>query len=238
MNRPRIVLVHGAFADASSWSGVVRNLQDAGLDVTAPPNPLRGLAGDSAYLAGYLRQIDGPVVLVGHSYGGEVITAAAAEGLDHVKALVYVAAIAPEAGESASDLLGRFPGSELGEVLVPVPYVAESGGEGTDLYIRPDAFHRVFAADVDAETAAVLAAVQRPVEAASLSDAGTGAAWRDIPSWYLVATQDRTIPVEAQRFQAERAGAVTVEVAASHAVAVSRPDAVADIVLAAVKAVV
>ncbi|WP_405497660.1 alpha/beta fold hydrolase [Streptomyces sp. NBC_00096] len=236
MTQPTIVLVHGAFADASSWSAVVRNLQDAGFEVTAPPNPLRGLAPDSSYLAGFLKTIDGPVVLVGHSYGGEVITNAA-EGLDHVKALVYIAAIAPDVHESANDILGLFPGSGLPEALVTVPYVREDGGEGTDLFIRPESFRPVFAADVDAATAAVLAAVQRPVEAASLSDASTGAAWNDIPSWYLVATQDQAIPVEAQRFQARRAGAFTVEVDASHAVAVSRPDEVADVILSAAKAV-
>ncbi|MCX4781742.1 alpha/beta fold hydrolase [Streptomyces sp. NBC_01264] len=236
MTYPRIVLVHGAFADASSWSGVVRNLQDAGHQVTAPPNPLRGLARDSAYLAGYLKTIEGPVVLVGHSYGGEVITNAA-EGLDHVKALVYVAAIAPDVQESADDILGLFPGSGLPDALAPVPYVTETGGEGVDLFIKPEAFRPVFAADVDPAGAAVLAAVQRPVEAASLSEASSGAAWKDIPSWYLVATQDRAIPAEAQRYLALRAGAFTVEVDASHAVAVSRPDEVADLILTAVKAV-
>lgn len=236
MTYPRIVLVHGAFADASSWSGVVRNLQDAGYDVTAPPNPLRGLGPDSAYLAGYLKTIEGSVVLVGHSYGGEVITNAA-EGLDHVRALVYVAAIAPDVEESANDVLGLFPGNDLPSALAPVPYVPQTGGEGTDLFIRPDAFRPVFAADVEPATAAVLAAVQRPVEAASLSDASAGAAWKDIPSWYLVATQDRAIPAEAQRYMARRIGAFTVEVDGSHAVAVSRPDEVADLIVTAAKAV-
>ncbi|MGP3690588.1 alpha/beta fold hydrolase [Streptomyces sp. IBSNAI002] len=236
MTNPKIVLVHGAFADASSWSGVIRNLQDAGYEVTAPPNPLRGLAQDSCYLAGYLNTIEGPVVLVGHSYGGEVITNAA-EGLDHVKGLVYVAAIAPDVFESANDVLGLFPGSDLPEALDPVPYGPESGGAGVDLFIKPEAFRHVFAADVDPATAAVLAAVQRPVEAASLSDRSAGAAWKDIPSWYLVATQDRAIPAEAQRYLARRAGAFTVEVDASHAVAVSRPDEVADLILTAAKAV-
>ncbi|MFI8106576.1 alpha/beta fold hydrolase [Streptomyces sp. NPDC086023] len=236
MSLPRIVLVHGAFADASSWSGVVRNLQDAGYEVTAPANPLRGLAQDSAYLAGYLKALDGPIVLVGHSYGGEVITNAA-EGLDHVRALVFVAAIAPEVGESANDILELFPGSELPAALDALPYARGGGEEGTDLSIRPGSFRSVFAADVDPATAAVLAAVQRPVEAASLSDDSTGAAWKDIPSWYLVATQDRAIPATAQRFLARRAGADTVEVDASHAVAVSRPDEVADLIVTAAKAV-
>ncbi|MFE9566706.1 alpha/beta fold hydrolase [Streptomyces sp. NPDC006487] len=236
MSLPKIVLVHGAFADGSSWSGVVRNLQDAGYEVSAPANPLRGLARDSAYLAAFLKTVEGPVVLVGHSYGGEVITNAA-EGLDHVRALVYIAAIAPEAGESANDVLGRFPGSELPEALNAVPYADVAGGEGADLYIKPESFRPVFAADVDPATTAVLASVQRPVAAASLSDTSAGAAWKDVSSWYLVATQDRAIPADAQRFMAQRAGACTVEVDASHAVAVSRPDEVADLVMTAAKAV-
>ncbi|MEV7418839.1 alpha/beta hydrolase [Streptomyces sp. NPDC089919] len=234
MSTPRIVLVHGAFADASSWSGVVRTLQDAGYQVSAPANPLRGLPQDSAYLAGYLRTVPGPVVLVGHSYGGEVITDAA-RGLDHVRALVYVAAIAPEAGESANDVLGQFPGSELPAALDAVPYTRADGAEGADLYIKPESFRPVFAADVDPATAAVLAAVQRPVDAASLADTSTGETWKDVPTWYLVATQDRAVPAEAQRFMARRAGAHTVEVDASHAVAVSRPDEVADLIVTAAK---
>ncbi|WP_037599801.1 alpha/beta fold hydrolase [Streptacidiphilus rugosus] len=233
--KPTIVLVHGAFADASSWTGVIQRLQRDGYPVIAPANPLRGLPSDSAYLASVLHSIQGPIVLVGHSYGGEVITDAAA-GDPQVKALVYIAAIAPDKGESANDILGKFPGSELGSALNQVSYPLPDGKTATDLYIKPDKFRAAFAADVPAATAAVMAATQRPIDATSLGAPSTTPAWGTIPSWYLVANQDKTIPPAAERFMAERAHAHTSAVNSSHAVAVSHPDAVTDIILDAVHA--
>ncbi|MGP3690497.1 alpha/beta fold hydrolase [Streptomyces sp. IBSNAI002] len=228
--KPTIVLVHGAFADSSAWSDVVQRLQARGYKVVAAANPLRGLASDSAYVAEVLKGIPGPVVLAGHSYGGEVITNAAA-GSPQVKALVYVAAIAPDTGESANDVLGKFPGSRLPESLDAVPYTRADGTAGADLSIKPDKFRQAFAGDLPAWKASVLAATQRPIEASSLGDRSAAAAWRSIPSWYLVAKQDNAIPPAAQQFMAERANAHTVEVDSSHAVTVSRPKAVTDLIL-------
>ncbi|MFI0811901.1 alpha/beta fold hydrolase [Streptomyces echinatus] len=235
--KPTVVLVHGAFADSSSWSGVVKDLQHRGYRVIAPANPLRGLPGDSAYLASVLHGIRGPIVLVGHSYGGEVITNAAAGDAD-VKALVYAAAIAPDKGESANDILGAFPGSKLPDALDQLPYPNADGSTGTDLYIKPDKFREAFAADVPASTAAVMAATQRPIDASSLAAKSQAAAWKTIPSWYLVATHDQAIPPAAQRFMAKRAAAHTVEVGSAHDVAVSHPGAVADLIADAARATV
>lgn len=236
--KPTIVLVHGAFADASSWNVVVRNLQAQGYPVVAPANPLRGLVGDSAYLASAIKGIAGPIVLVGHSYGGELITNAAADD-PRVKALVYIAAVAPDQGESANDILNRYPTSKLPAALAPLSYPLADGstGTGTDLYIKPDKFKEAFAADVSDATAAMMAATQRPVDATSLAAASPNAAWKTIPSWYLVAAADNAIPADAQRFMAARASIPrhTREVAASHAVAVSRPDAVTSIVVEAAR---
>lgn len=158
--KPTIVLVHGAFADSSSWNGVVRKLRSHDYPVVAASNPLRGLTEDSAYVRQLLESIDGPVVLVGHSYGGSVISNAAT-GLGHVKALVFVAAFLPDEGESAVDLSGKFPGSTLGETLRPVPVTLPGGGRAADLYIEQSRFHQQFAADVPEETTAVMAATQR-----------------------------------------------------------------------------
>jgi pimeloyl-ACP methyl ester carboxylesterase len=233
--RPTVVLVHGAFADGSSWNKVTERLQASGYRVVVPANPLRGLAGDSAYVASVLKRIEGPIVLVGHSYGGEVITNAAASN-PQVKALVYAAAIAPEKGESANDILGAFPGSQLPEALDPVAYPSAAGGEGTDLYVKPDKFRAVFAADVPAREAAAMAAAQRPIDASSLEARSESAAWHSIPSWYLVSADDRTIPPAAQRHMAERANARVVEVGSSHAIAVSHPAEVARTIEAAARA--
>ncbi|WP_069385871.1 alpha/beta fold hydrolase [Cellulosimicrobium cellulans] len=229
-----IVLVHGAFADSSSWNGSIPDLQAAGHRVLAVANPLRGLEHDAAYLRSVLAGIDGPVVIVGHSYGGSVMSVAA-EGNADVTALVYVASFLPEIGESTGELAAKFPGAQLGAALTPIPAPAPDGGTGDDLYIRPEQFRAVFAADVPAETAALMAATQRPILGQALADPLTAAAWRSIPSWSLVARQDLAIPLESERFMAERAGATTVEVDASHAVSVSRPDAVTEIVLDAAR---
>ncbi|MEV6026796.1 alpha/beta hydrolase [Streptomyces sp. NPDC052036] len=227
--KPTVVLVHGAFADASSWNGVIKRLERDGYPVIAPANPLRGLNSDSAYLAALLKTVKGPVVLVGHSYGGAVISQAA----DHdpnVKALVYIAAFSPAKGESAAELSGKFPGSTLGSTLNKVPFPLEGGGTGTDLYIEPATFQSQFAADVPRATAALMAATQRPIAASALDDKATEAAWKTIPSWDLITTQDKNIPAAAQRFMAKRAHSHSVEIKASHAVSVSRPGAVTEVV--------
>ncbi|GIF62111.1 alpha/beta hydrolase [Asanoa ishikariensis] len=234
-SRPTVVLVHGAFAESASWSGVIERLRARSVDVVAAANPLRSIPGDAAYVRDVLASIDGPVVLVGHSYGGMVITEAAA-GNDKVAGLVYVCAFAPDHGESALELSTKFPGGTLGEALTGYP-VATGGNE---LAIRPEAFHHQFAADVTADQAAVMSATQRPVTEVALS-AGlptATAAWASLPSWFVFSDQDLNIPVALHRWMAQRAGAKGVhEVAgASHALSVSQPGAVTDAILEAVEA--
>ncbi|MEV5607364.1 alpha/beta hydrolase [Streptomyces sp. NPDC052225] len=235
--RPTIVLEHGAFADASSWDGVVTRLHRAGYPVVSAANPLRGPATDAAYLRSVIDRIDGPVVLVGHSYGGTVISQAAAGLEDKVKALVYIAAFLPDIGESSLGLTDTFPGSTLGQAIESVNYTLPDGGQGADVYIKAEKFRGQFAADVPADEAALMAAGQRPIAAAALEEKSTKAAWKTIPSWSLVTTQDLNIPVAAQRYMSARAGARTTVVDASHAVSVSRPDAVARIVERAARTV-
>jgi pimeloyl-ACP methyl ester carboxylesterase len=236
--KPTIVLVH-AFADASSWSGVVQRLQGRGYTTIAPPNPLRGVDFDAAAVASVLKTIDGPIVLVGHSYGGMVISAAAS-GNPAVKALVYIAAFVPDTGESAGAIIGRFPATKFGpDRLLAVPHTLPDGtGSGVDLYIKREAFHDVFASDLPDGTAAVMAAIQRPIEAAAIGATFAGVpAWKSVPSWALVARLDGAISPAAERFMAERAHAHVIEVDASHAVAVSHPDVVADLILDAAHSV-
>ncbi len=227
-----IVLVHGAFAESVSWKGVVERLAAVGHDVVAVANPLRGLAGDAAYVRDKIASLAGPVLLVGHSYGGMVITEAAA-GNDAVTGLVYVCAFAPDTGESALELSTRFPGSTLGAALTAYP-VSTGGNE---FAIRKDAFHRQFAADVPAEQAAVMAATQRPVteEALSTGLVTEKPAWRTIPSWFVFSDRDLNIPVALHRFMAERAEARGVREipGASHALSVSEPVAVTETILGA-----
>lgn len=231
---PTIVLVHGAFADSSSWNGVIENLSGQGYSVLAAANPLRGLAADAAYVASVLRTIDGPIVLVGHSYGGSVITVAA-EGNPDVTALVYIAAFLPDEGESAFELTGKFPGSTLPPTTREATYPLADGSSATELYIRQDEFPQQFAADVPAATAQQMAVTQRPVAVAALQEPAAVAAWKSIPSFALLTTEDKNIPIEAQRFMVQRAGATAVETAASHAVSVSRPDVVSDLIITAVQ---
>ncbi|MFF6772584.1 alpha/beta fold hydrolase [Streptomyces sp. NPDC012637] len=233
--KPTIVLVHGAFADASSWSGTIRRLQHAGYPVLAPANPLRGLADDTAYLRSVLDAVDGPVVLVGHSYGGAVISGAAV-GDSRVKALVYIAAFTPDKGESAAELAAKFPGSTLGDTVNPRSYPLPGGGSGTELVIERTKFHKQFAADVPTTDAAVMAVTQRPVATTALEEQAGDTAWRTIPSWALIATADKNIPPAAQQWMARRAGSSVTEVDASHAVAVSRPAVVTHVILAAARA--
>ncbi|MER7718565.1 alpha/beta hydrolase [Streptomyces flaveolus] len=233
---PTIVLVHGAFADGSSWGPVIERLQRSGHHVVAVANPLRGLAADAAHVRGVLATVEGPIVLVGHSYGGAVISEAAA-GAGNVRALVYVAAFMPDAGEVLGELAARFPGSELQPALTVVPGSTADGQPTLDLYLSRDRFRPVFAADVPATTTRLLAAVQRPLNAEAFTDTATAAAWRTIPSWNLVATRDRGIPPALQRFQARRAGSHTVEVASSHLPLYSRPHEVAALIKAAARSV-
>lgn len=233
-SNPTVVLVHGAFADSSSWNGVVARLLRDGYPVVAVANPLRSLAGDARLVRDVLDAVDGPVVLAGHSYGGSVLSEAA-DGHPRVRALVFVASFLLEPGESTGDLAGKFPGNELGGALRPVPV---QGPDGTvdDLYIEQGRFRPVFAADVPADTAALMAVTQRPILAGALADPATRAAWQRIPSWTLITRQDLAVPAEAQRFMAERASSHAVEVDASHAVTVSRPDVVADLIVEAARA--
>jgi pimeloyl-ACP methyl ester carboxylesterase len=229
--RPTIVLVHGAFAESSSWDGVIDPLLGSGHPVIAAANPLRGVATDAAAISDVVRTVDGPVVLVGHSYGGAVISNVDPDA-GEITGLVYVASFAPDTGESANNLATRFPGSTLGEALRPVP---RSDGM-TDLYIREDRFHEQFAADVPSSQTARMAVTQRPVALEALNEpSGERPLWKELPSWFLVAEEDRNIPPALQRFMAERAGARrTLEIpGASHAAAVSQPDATARLILEA-----
>lgn len=226
--KPTVVLVHGAFADSSSWNGVVKILEKDGYPVIAASNPLRSLKGDAQSVADVLASVKTPVVLVGHSYGGPVISEAA-YGNPNVKALVYVAAIAPEAGESTAELSGRFPGGTLGPTLAP-PVALADGGK--DLYIQQDKFHEQFAADVSMVDAKVMAATQRPVTVAALNEASTEPAWKTIPSWFVYGDADKNIPAQAQAFMAERAHSkqTVVVKGASHVVMVSNPKVVASLI--------
>ncbi|MER5748663.1 alpha/beta hydrolase [Streptomyces sp. NPDC002088] len=235
MATPTVVLVHGAFADAASWSGVIAELQSSGIPVIAPPNPLRGLAADAAYVASVAAQIDGPVILVGHSYGGALITVAGTT--DNVVGLVYVAAYVLEEGESLGELQGRFPDSPLVSNLKQWTYPVEGGDPAVEVTIAEDAFPSVFAADVPANVTKVLAVAQRPLAAGAFEETAAAAAWQTKPSWALVAGSDHAINPEVQRFAAKRAGATVVEIqGASHAVAVSQPKEVADLIRDAVRA--
>ncbi|MEY9968814.1 pimeloyl-ACP methyl ester carboxylesterase [Streptacidiphilus sp. MAP12-16] len=233
--KPTIVLVHGAFADSSSWNGVIARLEHDGYPVIAAANPLRGLDSDSAYVSSLLSTIPGPVILVGHSYGGEVITNAAV-GHANVKALVYIAAFAPDQGETGLQLVGMNPGSQLGAALLVRPY-AVTGGGGADGYIDPAKFHAVFAADLPVATADLMAAEQRPVDLSAFQTPSGVPAWKTIPSWYLVAGADQAIPAATEEFMAKRADSHTVVVAgASHAVMISHPDRAEDLIIQAAEA--
>src|SRR6185437_6030667 len=235
-NTPTIVLVHGAWADATGFDAEIRALQRQGFRTIGFANPLRDLAADSAYLAEFLRSLAGPIVLVGHSYGGNVISVAAA-GNDQVRALVYLNGWMCDEGETQEQLLERFEGSLVGPSIRPVPFTGPDGSQGTDLLLAQEAFREAFAADVDPETAAVMAAAQRPYAAAAFAAAPSGPlAWKTLPCWYLLGTQDKAIPPALQRFMAERADATIVEVPASHVSFVSQPEAATQLILQAVEA--
>ena len=232
---PTVVLVHGAFADSSSWNDVVAQLRRNGCPVIGVANPLRALHSDVQFLRDVLDGVDGPMVVAGHSYGGSVMSEAA-DGHPRVKALVYVASFLLEEGESTGELAGKYPGSELGSALRPVPVRGPDGQTVDDLYIDQEKFQQVFAADVPADVAELMAVTQRPIIGDALADKATKAAWRTIPSWTLVTLQDLAVPAEAQRFMAQRASSSAVEVDASHAVTVSRPDVVARLIEEAARA--
>jgi pimeloyl-ACP methyl ester carboxylesterase len=225
-SKPTVVLVHGAWADSSGWSEVIRRLQKDDYRVLAPANPLRSLAGDAAYLAGFLAQEQGPFVLVGHSYGGAVITNAAA-GNPNVHALVYINGFVPDVGEDILHLAGD---ASLIPSSIEFKGFPPFGATDVDVYIRPESFRETFAGDVSRQDAAVLAVTQRPLALAAAAGQTTAAAWKTIPSWYLLGRQDQAITPAAQLFMANRAGAEVVEINSSHASMVSHPGAVADVI--------
>ncbi len=234
--RATVVLVHGAFADASSWSGVITRLQSKGVPVTAPANPLRGITADAAYLAAALAQIEGPVVAVGHSYGGAVITNAATNA-KNVVGLVYVAAFAPEEGETLGAVEAGSKDSVLNSALVPRTYPIASGGSSTEFYIDPAKARDAFAGDLSEQQAALIAATQRPVAESAFSEPNGPPAWKHVPSWAVVATADRAAGTDVTRSMAERAGAKITELDGSHVIMVSQPEAVTNVILDAVAAV-
>jgi pimeloyl-ACP methyl ester carboxylesterase len=224
--KPTVVLVHGAWADGSSWSDVVRGLQRDGYTVAVPPNPLRGVVDDTASLASYLKTVQGPIVLVGHSYGGFVITNAAT-GNTNVKALVYVDAYIPDEGETLGGLTALFPGSQIGPDALDFVPVADGV---VDAYIKPALFRSILANDLSARKAAELAAIQRPIAAATLGEPSGAPAWRNIPSWGVIGTADHALPAAAQKFMAKRAGTKVTTVDASHLSLISHPGLVRDVI--------
>jgi pimeloyl-ACP methyl ester carboxylesterase len=232
-----VVLVHGAFADASSWNGVIERLQKAGVQVTAPANPLRGIASDSAYLASFLNQISGPVLAVGHSYAGAVISNAATRA-SNVVGLVFVAAFAPEEGERLGEVESGSKDSILGTAQVPLKYPTGQGAEtAVEVAVNPARFHETFAADLPAEQSALMAATQRPIAEGAFTEPCGVPAWKSLPSWAVVATGDKAAGTDVIRAMARRAGAMITEVEGSHVIMISQPQIVSDVILRAVAAV-
>ncbi|GAA2361382.1 alpha/beta hydrolase [Dactylosporangium salmoneum] len=232
--RPTIVLVHGAFADSSGWNADIAALQRLGYPVVAAPNPVRGLTSDADYVRSILQTISGPIVLVGHSYGGAVITNAA-RGVPNVKALVYVGAFIPDEGESIADVPDptTYP-SKLGPdttLVRPFPDPSVPGGTNYDISIKPEDFRAVFAGDVNASTAAQMAVTQRPLSLTAQTEKSGAPAWKTVPTWDLITLDDNAIAPAGQKFMARRANAHIETVHSSHAVMVSHPDAVVRIVL-------
>ena len=236
--RPTVVLVNGAWANSASWSGVILRLQSEGYAVDAPPNPLQSLKGDAATIAGFLKTINGPIVLVGHSYGGAVITNAA-KGNPNVKALVYIDAFAPAKGESVLALDSSKPGSALGagptKVFTFVPFPGAKKGDA-ELYVKPSVFEEAFANGLPAKQSAVLAATQAPVVSSAITARSGTPAWKTIPSWYVLGTIDRAIPPGIQLFMAQRIHAHITRVKAGHLPMVANPRVVAKVITAAARA--
>src|SRR6516165_7530264 len=231
MASPTVVLIHGAFGDASSWRGVFDRLVGDGHTVLAPPNPLRGIPYDASFTASVIDQLDGPVVLVGHSYGGAVITVAGSS--DKVAGLVYVAGVVPDEGEAVNDLQGRFPSLAMGPLVRP----AELSDGSVEISIDPARFPDVFGADLPVDDAAFRAISQRPVAATAFDDPATAAAWRTKPSWAVFGTGDLPVAPELHRFSYKRAGSTVTEVeGASHFLMRSQPDIVASVIRDAVTA--
>ncbi len=232
---PAVVLVHGAFADSSSWNGVIERLLAKGIRVTAPANPLRGIAHDSAYAGSIFAQTPGPVLAVGHSYGGAVITNAATQA-KNVVGLVYVAAFAPEEGETLGEVEANSKDSVLNSALVPQQYPG-NGGTAVELAIDPAKFRDAFAADLPAQQTRLMAATQRPVAEAAFSEPSGPPAWKHLPAWTVLATGDKAAGADVIRSQAERAGATITEVDGSHVIMISQPQAVIDVILDALATV-
>jgi pimeloyl-ACP methyl ester carboxylesterase len=226
------VLVHGAFADSSSWAGVIERLQAKGVQVSAAANPLRGVSYDSAYVASVIGQIPGPVLAVGHSYGGAVISNAAT-GASNVVGLVYVAAFAPDEGERLGEVTATSNDSVLGSALVPHQY-PNDGGTTTEFTIDPAKARDAFAADVSEGQAALIGAIQRPVSELAFGEPSGAPAWKTLPSWAIVPTSDRAAGTDVLRAHAERAGAQTTEVDGSHVIMISKPDVVAEVIESAI----
>jgi pimeloyl-ACP methyl ester carboxylesterase len=233
---PTVVLVHGAFADAGSWAGVTELLLAAGLKVQALVNPLRGVAFDAAYVASAISQIPGPVLAVGHSYGGAVITNAALDA-GNVVGLVYVAAFAPDENESLGEIEGTSRDSVLASALKPAQYPGEAGAVAVELYVDPEQFHEAFAADLPPVQSGVLGASQRPVAASAFDEKSGPPAWRTLPSWAVVATGDKAAGSDVVRSMAQRAGATITELEGSHVIMISQPRPVTDVILTALRAV-
>jgi pimeloyl-ACP methyl ester carboxylesterase len=232
-----VVLVHGAFADGSSWTGVIERLQARGIAVIAPANPLRGITADAAYTASRINQIPGPVLLVGHSYGGAVITNAATNA-KNVVGLVYVAAFAPDEGEVLGQVTATSKDAILGPALLPLQYPTGQGNAtAVELMVDPAKTHAVFAGDLPAAAAAVVGATQRPIAQLAFTEPNGKPAWKSLPSWAVVATGDKAAGTDLTRAMAERAGATITELDGSHVIMISQPQAVTDVILQAVQAV-
>ena len=235
MSEPTVVLVHGAFADASGWNGVITRLRANGVPLIAPANPLRGIAADSAYIGAVLSQVEGPVVAVGHSYGGAVITNAATNA-KNVVGLVYVAAFAPEEGETLGAAEADSKDSVLNSALVPRQYPTATGGSATEFSIDPSKVREAFAGDLDDEQVAWIGVTQRPVAELAFSEPSGPPAWKDRPSWAVVATGDRAAGADVVRSMAVRAGAKITEIDGSHVIMISQPEAVTTVIMEAVAA--
>ena len=232
-----MVFVHGGWADSSGWNAEIAALQEKGYPVIAPANPLRGLTSDADYVRSVLQTIPGPIVLVGHSYGGAVISNAA-RGVANVEALVYIAAFAPDTGETLEQLVTKNPGTHITpDALDARPYPLPGGGTGVDLYIKAEVFRDAFAGDLPRRTTNLMQATQRPFSVAAFTEPSGDPAWKTIPSWYLVATNDHAIPPATQRFMADRAGSTISQVAASHVPMMSQPKATLATIMPAIHAV-